>query len=300
MSKINPDNDISRMQSALTYPIAWAVERFSDMLPDWNGYGVLPELYEAMKGGVNEAANFTRHRHGINMLDLPHHCFGFQNAYSVLNLADGILKTKEVYTFRRNDNGLETPIDYKSPERQPTTGQLQFLGEQSIDKEIAVGGQLVKSILGPEGRRGDFMRAKCLAELTDGDAQKAPDPTGYEPLFSRHEAWMIGQIGKRSIVATTPHGAVYKYEAPSKLQKLETYVRTDLRYSIRNAPIELMGLENLPVFKGPPLQRMLTGLTKGCLDAEQDDYAPGYTPDHLPLRADGVINPLARHLPTYR
>lgn len=300
MSKINQEKEISRMQSALTYPFAWAAERFADMLPDWSGYGIGPEIYEALKGGARDAANFTRHRHGINMLDLPKHCFGFQNAYSVLNFPGGILKTEEVYTFRRNDNGLETPIDYRSPKRQPSTLQLQLEGEQSIDKELSVGGQLVKAVLDPEGRRGDFIRAKCLSELTDGDAQKAPDPTGYEPLFSRHEAWLIGQIGKRSLVATTMNGAVYKYEAPTRMQKLETYVRTDLRYSIRNAPIEWMGLENLKVFRGLPLQRMLTGLTKGTLDAEQEDYASGFTPELLPIRADGITNPIARYLPTYK
>ncbi len=300
MSKINKEKHISRMESALIYPLAWGTERIISALPDWNAYGVGPEFYTALKGGGRDAANFTKHKHGLNMLDLPEHCFGFQNAYSILNFPGGILKTEEVYTFRRNDNGLETPIDYKSPDRQPTTAQLQMMGEGSIDKELAVGGAIVKAVLSGKGRRGDFIRAKCLHELTDGDTSRAPDPTGYEPQYSEHEAFLIGQIGKRTMVATTPHGAVYKYEAPSKWQKFETYLRMDLRYSIRNAPIEWMGLEKLKIFQGLPLQRMLQGLAAGTIGSEQEDYVSSFTPQHLPIRADGNINPIARYLESYQ
>ena len=300
MSKINETEDTSRMESALIYPFAWGAEKVIDTLPDWKAYGVLPEFYTALKGGGRDAANFTRHKHGLNMLDLPDHCFGFQNAYSILNFSGGILDTEEAYTFRRNDNGLETPIDYKSPERHPTVAMLQFTGEDSIDKEPARGDQTVRAMVDPKGRTGDFIRAHCLAEVTDGDTRRAPDPTRYEPQYSEHEAFLIGQIGKRTMVATTPRGAVYKYEAPSKWQKFGTYMRMDMRYTVRNAPIEFLGLEKLNVFRGLPLQRMLSGLAAGTIGSEQEDYTPALTPQGIPVRGDGYINPIARYLQRYK
>ncbi|MBN2330721.1 MAG: hypothetical protein JXC85_02800 [Candidatus Aenigmarchaeota archaeon] len=300
MSQINDLKDTSRMESALKFPIAWAAEKVVDAMPAWHAYGILPEFYTSMKGGLWEAANMTKHKHGLNMLDLPKHCGGFQNLYSVLNFPSGILNTEEVYTFRRNDNGLETPIDYRSPSRQPSAMQLQQEGEQSIDNELEFGNSLVKSLLDPKARRGDFIRAQCVAELTDGDTSRAPDPTGYLPQFSEHELFLCGQIGNRTLVASTPHGAVYRYRAPSKLQKFETYLRMDMRYTIRNAPIEWLGLEKLKVFKGLPLQRVLQSLAAGTIGSEQEDYISSMTPQGLPVRMDGYINPIARYLPRYK
>lgn len=300
MPGMRQEEPISRMQSALTYPIVWATEKLVNAMPDWNDYGLGPEVYTALTGGAKDAANFTRHKHGLNLLDLPKHCLGFQNAYSVLNFAGGILKTTEMYTFRRNDNGLETPFEYASPTRTPTIPELQVKGEGSIDNELAIGGAVVKAMIGGDGRRGDFIRSKCIGEMTDMDATRIPDPSKYEPLVSGHEAWMMGQIGNRTLVATTANGQVYRYEAPSKWQKLETYTRMDLRYSFRNAPIEWLGLEKLNVFKGLPLQRMLMALAAGTIQSEQADYVSTFTPQNIPVRSDGIINPVARYMQSYQ
>ena len=284
-----------KMDSVLMLPISWAAEKMFRALPEWKAYGLFPEAYTALKGGFKEAFNFEKHFHGQNLGDLPDNV-GFQNAWSIANFAGGVTKVEYVYTFRRDVDGLETPIAYKTHSTgTPTDAQLSELGEKSINKEEQIGSMIMDRLVNHKSIiNGDFERAGCMGEITDMDSKQAPDPTAFEPIYASHEIFLTGQKGERTKVTTTTNGQVWAYKVITPMQKLETYTRTDLRYTMRNWPIEKLGLENM--FEALGLQRMLTSLAAGTTKAEQDDYVQVYGPGGIPIRSDGIRNPFSSYL----
>jgi hypothetical protein len=292
------------MQSALALPIAWGAEQVFRQLPEWNAYGVLPEIYTALSGGLTELANVEKHIHGGRLLELPKN-IGYQNLWPMINFAGGATKLKCIYTFRNGTTGAESPIEFDAVgmANKPscTTPYLVQVGEGSVGNEKKFAETAISAMGSNPGSRGDFERAQCYGELYDMDPKKAPDPTGYFPLVRGHEIWLTGQIGKRTKVANTPSGEVFRYDKPGGWDLFKTYTRMDARYTVRNFPIEKLGVETELQRRDPlAIQRLLLSLSHGVRNSEQDDYVSSWitTPDgrRFPRRSDGIINPVALYM----
>jgi hypothetical protein len=213
---------------------------------------------------------------------------GFQNLYSVYKFKNGATKTRCIYTFRRSDTGLETPIAFDSDSIQMSETDLINIGENSIGREDVIGRNFMTAASGGNNVNGEYVRAKCIGEITDLDSPHAPDPTRLLPLYATHDVWLTGQVGQRRKIRDTPHGEIYAIEEASGRDKLISNARMDARYTIRNAPIEWANLEEVPDFKGLPAQRMFEALAVGVIRSEEHDYGD--------YRSDGTRNPVAPYL----
>ncbi|UCD02940.1 MAG: hypothetical protein JSV63_04115 [Candidatus Aenigmatarchaeota archaeon] len=289
--------DAGRVGGLGKYILSAMVENGVRATPEWVGHGVIEEAYTALRGGIIEAANQYKHSHGLDVGKF--NILGFQNLYPVvMKFGEGLLDIDEFYTYR-DPTGRETPIAFAGQNMpQPGLGRLIHIGENTPGNEKTIGGTTVRTMLDVEHRNGDFLKANGMGEITSMDSKKVMDPTVFTDIYARHQVWLAGHEGERSVLSPTPNGGqIVRYRMPTAIENFKTLLRLDLRYSVRNMPLNALSLEDLPRFRGEPLQRMLGNIARGTVISEQTDYSTyGFGPTGIPFRSDGYLNPVAQYL----